>query len=351
MKKGLILNNESASTIPSGFCPQCGTEIPQKFLVCPGCQRLVYSDHLKLLSQNATQAEQEGRLSDALVSWREALELLPPRTKQFEALREKITDLGRQVDGLAPSNPNSAVVQEPKTLLGKNSGKAGIVGLLLVFLSKIKVLLLGLAKLHTLLSMLLAFGIYWSLWGWKFALGFVLSIYIHEMGHVMTLNRYGIKATAPLFIPGVGAFIRLQQKLTNPREDARVGLAGPIWGFGAAVVAYALFRATGDNVFAAIAQIGAWINLFNLMPVWQLDGGRGFQSLAGWQRWVILAVMGAMFYATGEKLLMILMLFGFIQAIRRDAPKEPDHIGLIEFAFLIVLLSIMTTIPVQTATP
>lgn len=334
--------------ISSQLCPQCGTEIPPRFLVCPGCQRLVYADRLNLLSKNAIQAEQERRLSDALASWREALELLPPRTKQFEALRAKITELGRQVDGLAPANSGSSVVQEPKSLLGKNSGKAGIVGLLLVALSKIKVLLFGLAKLHTLLSMLLAFGIYWSLWGWKFALGFVLSIYIHEMGHVTTLQRYGIKATAPLFIPGVGAFIRLQQKLTNPREDARVGLAGPIWGFGAAVLAYGLFWLTGDNVFAAIAQIGAWINLFNLMPVWQLDGGRGFQSLAWWQRWVLLAVMGVMLYTTGEKLLMILMLFGFIQAIRRDSPKEPDPIGMIEFAFLIVLLSIMTTIPVQT---
>ena len=335
-------------TTSPGICPQCGTEIPQKFLVCPGCHRLVYADQLNLLSKTATQAEQEGRLSDALASWREALELLPPRTKQFEALRERITELGRQMDGLTPASSESSVVQEPKSFLGKSKGKAGIVGLLLVALSKIKVLLLGLAKLHTLLSMLLAFGVYWSLWGWKFALGFVLSIYIHEMGHVTTLQRYGIKATAPLFIPGVGAFIRLQQKLTNPREDARVGLAGPIWGFGAAVLAYALFWATGDNVFAAIAQIGAWINLFNLMPVWQLDGGRGFQSLAWWQRWVVLAIMGAMLYTTGEKLLMILMLFGFIQAIRRDAPKEPDYVGMIEFAFLVILLSIMTTIPVQT---
>jgi Zn-dependent protease len=340
--------DEFKSTVSSRSCPQCGTEIPKNFLACPGCQRLVYADRLNGLSHKANQAEQDNRLSDALASWREALELLPPRSKQYEALREKITDLGRQVDGLSPADSNLSVVQEPKSLLGRNGGKAGLLGLLAVLLSKLKILLLGLAKLHTLLSMLLAFGIYWTLWGWKFALGFVLSIYIHEMGHVAALNRYGIKATAPLFIPGVGAFIRLQQKLTNPREDARVGLAGPIWGLVAALTAYALFRATGDMVFAAIAQIGAWINLFNLMPVWQLDGGRGFQSLARWQRWVMLAVMGLMLYDTGEKLLMILMVFAVFQAFRKDAPAEPDHIGLIEFAFLVVLLSIMTTIPVQT---
>jgi len=343
--------NDLNPNLSPNVCPQCGTEIPPRFLVCPGCQRLVYADRLNQLSKTATQAEREGRLSDALASWREALDLLPSRSTQAETLRAKITELGRQVDGLSPTGANSSVVQEQKSFFGKNKGKAGILGALAVLLSKLKVLLLGLGKLHTLLSMLLAFGVYWSIWGWKFALGFVLSIYIHEMGHVTALQRYGIKATAPLFIPGVGAFIRLQQKLTNPREDARVGLAGPIWGFGAAVVAYALFQATGDPIFAAIAQIGAWINLFNLMPVWQLDGGRGFQSLAGWQRWVLLAVMGLMLYFTGEKLLILLMALAFFQAIRKDAPSEPDNVGLIEFAFLLVLLSIMTTIPVQTATP
>ncbi len=340
--------NEFESIVSSRSCPQCGTEIPKNFLACPGCRRLVYADRLNELSKNATQAERENRPSDALAFWRGALDLLPPRSKQHEALREKITDLGRQVDGLSPTGSNPSVVQEQKSFFGKNGGKAGLLGLLAVFLSKIKLLLLGLAKLHTLLSMLLAFGVYWTFWGWKFALGFVLSIYIHEMGHVAALNRYGIKATAPVFIPGVGAFIRLQQKLTNPREDARVGLAGPIWGLGAALTAYALFRATGIMVFAAIAQIGAWINLFNLMPVWQLDGGRGFQSLSTWQRWVMLAVMGLMLYDTGEKLLMILMALAVFQAFRKDAPAEPDHIGLIEFAFLVVILSIMTTIPVQT---
>src|SRR2546428_13931548 len=73
--------------------------------------------------------------------------------------------------------------------------------------------------------MLLPMGWYGTIWGWKFARGFVVSIYIHEMGHVQALPRYGIKATAPMFIPGVGAFIRLKQYPTDRREDARVGLA------------------------------------------------------------------------------------------------------------------------------
>jgi Zn-dependent protease len=239
-------------------------------------------------------------------------------------------------------------VQEHRPLWAKNGGKAGLVGFLMVLLAKFKVLFLGLAKLNTLLSMLLFLGVYWNMWGWKFALGFVLSIYIHEMGHVAMLNHYGIKATSPVFIPFVGAIIRVKQTLADRRENARVGLAGPLWGLWAAGAAYALFRWTGDPIFAAIARTGAWINLFNLIPFWQLDGGRGFQSLSSWQRWVMISVMGLMLYATGEKLLLVLIALAFFQTLRRDIPAEGDAAGLGEFAFLVVVLSVMTLIPVQT---
>lgn len=320
---------------------------PPQFLVCPGCHRLLHADRLKQLIWEAQQAEQENRFSDALVFLRQALDLLPPRTKQYEALREKITELGQRVDGLSPSGYHSSVVQEHRSFFGKNGGKAGILGLLAVLLSKFKFLLLGLAKLPTLLTMLAFFGVYWSQFGWVFALGIVLSIYIHEMGHVEALNRYGIKATAPFFIPGFGALILVKQRLTNPREDARMGLAGPLWGLGAAIVAYALYKATGIQSLAAIARMGAWINLFNLIPFWQLDGGRGFHSLSSWQRWIILSVMGLMLYYTGEKLLMILMVFALFKAFSKNAPPEADTGGMAEFVFLVVILSLMCTIPVS----
>src|SRR5213076_3474994 len=90
--------------------------------------------------------------------------------------------------------------------------------------------LLGLTKAITFVSMLLSAGVYWTIWGWKFAVGVVLSIYVHETGHTQALQRYGIQATAPMFIPGIGAVIRLKQYPTDAREDARVGLAGPLWG-------------------------------------------------------------------------------------------------------------------------
>src|SRR5262249_35422736 len=145
------------------------------------------------------------------------------------------------------------------------------VGLLL--LTKGKLILLGLTKLSTLTTMLGAMGVYWALYGWKFAVGLVLAIYIHEMGHVWELRRFGIAATAPVFIPGFGALVMLKQRPPTVGQDARVGLAGPIWGMVTACATLALFWATNAPIWAALTRFGAWINLFNLIPVWQLDGG------------------------------------------------------------------------------
>src|SRR5206468_952877 len=92
---------------------------------------------------------------------------------------------------------------------------------------------------------------------WKFALGLVASIYVHEMGHVAALLKYGVRASAPMFIPGLGAVIRMKQALGDPQQEARVGLAGPAWGVGAALAAYAAFLGTGLSYEAFIASDSA----------------------------------------------------------------------------------------------
>ena len=125
-------------------------------------------------------------------------------------------------------------------------------------LTKAKFVLLGLTKLNTLLSMMAFFAVYWTMFGWKFALGFVLAIYIHEMGHVVALRKYGIAASAPMFVPFLGAFVRMRQYPANVGQDARVGLAGPIWGLGASVVAWLGALITGQPIWYAIAHTSAW---------------------------------------------------------------------------------------------
>jgi len=187
--------------------------------------------------------------------------------------------------------------------------------------------------------------------GWKFAVGLVLSIYIHEMGHVQALQRYGIKATAPMFIPGFGAVIRLKQYPANAR-GRRAGRAGrPALGLGAALAAYIVYRATGIGVWGAIAHFGAWVNLFNLVPVWQLDGARGFRALTRQQRWIAVAVIAGIWLVTSEGLLVLLGIAAAATAGFAHAADEPDHTALGQYAFLVAVLALMTWIAVPGTGP
>ena len=323
-------------------CPQCGTDVAPALLACPSCQRLVHADELKRLAAAAEQATQAGDSSAALAAWREALDLLPRDSTQHQVVSARVLELSRAIDR-APGPAK-------QSRLGKGAAGLGALGALLVkfkfalifLLTKAKLLLLGLTKASTFFTMVLSAGVYWTIWGWKFALGVVLSIYVHEMGHVQALQRYGIKATAPMFIPGVGAVVRLKQYPADRREDARVGLAGPIWGLGAAVVAYGVYRATGSGIWGAIAHFGAWVNLFNLLPVWQLDGGRGFRALTRGQRWIAAAMIGAMWLVTGEGLLVLLGLAAAASAGFTEGADQPDPTILVQYGLLVVLLSLVS---------
>ncbi len=249
----------------------------------PGLARLVHGDKLTALAQAAREATERGEISAALAAWRDALALLPANSKQHEVIASRITELGDRLgeSSAAPSAARPAATH-PRGPAVRMATGLGAVGLMAW---KFKALLAGFTKGTTLLTMLASLGVYWTLWGWQFALGLVLSIYVHEMGHVIALRRYGFRATAPMFIPGLGALVRLQQKVVNPREDAAIGLAGPNYGLGAAAVALGLWFATDQPVFAAVAGVGAWINIFNLLPIAMLDGGRGFHAMAPASGW------------------------------------------------------------------
>ncbi len=320
-------------------CARCDTELAATLLSCPACHTLVYRDKLKQLAADAESDEQAGNGAGALEKWRAALPLLPSESQQYATINTKIAELARRT-GAPQTTP------KPQHPLRRLWG-AIVTGVVIV-LSKLKLLLLGLTKLSTLASMLLFLGVYWSLWGWQFALGFVVCIYIHEMGHVSALRHYGIAATAPMFIPGIGALVRLKQYPPTPRADARVGLAGPIWGLGAALACYAVFLATGAQIWGAIAKTAGFLNLFNLIPVWQLDGGRGFRSLSRVERWIMLAVTLVAWWLTKEGLLLLIALGAIYRAFQKDAPTERDPVGLAIFTGLIAALSWLSIISVRT---
>ena len=342
-------------------CESCGTQLAPGLLACPGCHRLVHGDQLKDLAASANEAERQGDVRAALVNWREVLGLLPTGTRQYEQVEARISVLGRRAEtapilGPAVSDPAPAGVAEDSGWSGKKAGVAGLgaIGLFLLkfkfalifLLTKVKFLALGLTKASTFLSMLAFFGVYWQLFGWQFGLGLVLSIYVHEMGHVYVLHRYGVKAGAPMFIPGLGALVRLKQALNDVRQDARVGLAGPVWGLGAALTSYAGSIALDSPVLAAIAKMGALINLFNLIPIWQLDGGRAFRALSRSQRWLAAAAVALAWTQTDEGLLFLLTLGAAFRAISEPGPKEPDRGALIQYVVLVGAFSALLMIPV-----
>ena len=274
-------------------CRGCGSEIAPSLLSCPACHWLVHADTLKQLAQDAERAAAGHDTTGAPRAWREALDLLPAGSRQHQTISEKVQTLTRAVVADPDSAAGAGAPESHRHAFLKRAGSLGVLALLLwkfkfvvaFILTKGKLLLLGLTKGTTFLSMLVSLGVYWAAWGWKFALGVVVSIYIHEMGHVAQLQRFGIKASAPMFIPGFGAFVRLKQHPATPAEDASVGLAGPLWGLGASLAAYGVFLVTAIGIWAAIAQWSARINS-SPSPVWQLDGSRGFQASrapsAGW---------------------------------------------------------------------
>lgn len=319
------------------LCSSCGAAVARTLLNCPVCHKLIYAEELNRLAAEAGVLEQSGDFMGAITLWRQALQLLPAGTVQHKTVAEKIAVL----TGHAPGPQ-----QAPKKRFWQRVVEAGPVGVVLLVLSKAKFLLLGLTKAGTLFSMLLSFGVYVTIFGWKFAAGLLICIYIHEMGHVAALLRLGIKASAPMFIPGFGALVRLHQYPANPHEDATVGLAGPLWGLGATIGAALVWYMTGWDSWAAIARASAWINLFNLIPIWQLDGGRGFRALNKQQRWMAVFVLAAMFFITGEGLLLIMAGLAIYRAVSKDAPQEFDGNILAQYALLVVLLSILSMIPV-----
>jgi Zn-dependent protease len=164
--------------------------------------------------------------------------------------------------------------------------KLGAAGAAIVALfAKLKALLLLAPKikiLATAASALVSVAAYSLLWGWQFAAGFVVLIFIHEMGHVFALRRHGIKASAPMFVPFMGAVIWARSLGDDALTEARVGLAGPYFGAAASAVVAIVGLATHTGLLEALGYIGFLLNLFNLMPVVPLDGGRAMAAMAPW---------------------------------------------------------------------
>jgi Zn-dependent protease len=308
----------------------------------------VHAVELEALARRAQNLETNGETAASAEVWREALRFLPSGSNQAAAIQQRIASLQAAIRIADNAKPQSKWV--------KRLGPLGVaVALLLKFktvillgLSKGKFLLLGLGKAKTVLSMFATMGLYWSLYGWKFGIAFVLGIYVHEMGHVWMLRHYGLRASAPMFIPGFGAFVSMYDSPANAGQDARIGLAGPLWGAAAALFFLVPAALTGQGVWMAVAHATAYINLFNLTPIWTLDGGRAFRALDQKQRIILLAAMAILGLVTGEGIFLVLTLgAAFRTFYQKDHASEPDQGALIQFGGLLLLFgAILALIPV-----
>lgn len=178
-------------------------------------------------------------------------------------------------------------------------------------------LLLKLKVVTTGASMFVSIAAYAWFWGLPFAIGFVLLIFVHELGHVLELRRQGIPASAPLFIPFLGAVIGMKQLPDDAWKEARVALAGPILGSVGAAACWIAGEATGSELLIGLAFVGFFLNLFNLIPIVPLDGGRAAGALHPVFWFVGLLMMLALVVLRPNPILILIVILGGLDLWRR----------------------------------
>jgi Zn-dependent protease len=247
-------------------CPRCSAPLPPGVVACPNCGLFVHLERLQQLSAEAMQFESTNPTTAAAI-WNQALPLLPADSPQYQMIRNRI---GVLAAGFAPPDmptaPGQRVVKPPDSL--------------------------SIALLKTIGSMIVSIIVY--AWYFEkiihapyfesiiFAAGFVVLMLVHELGHVIANRYYGISASPPIFIPFMGAVINLRQRPPNAKVEAIIGIGGPVLGTIGAIVCYLLYLQTGQQILLVTSYFGFMLNLFNLLPVPPLDGGRVTAAVSPW---------------------------------------------------------------------
>jgi Zn-dependent protease len=297
-------------------CRRCSEELAPGALVCAKCHALVHSEQLDQLAAEAKEFEAKRDLRQARERWLMGLPLLPANSRQADWIQNHARSLDAEADRL----------QQPESE-NKWAQKLGPVGPLAVLLAKGKFLLSAIFKLKFLLSFVAFFGFYWAAFGAKFGIGFAVLILIHEMGHYIDIKRRGLPAEMPVFLPGLGAYVRWQALGVPIETQAEVSLAGPFAGFLAAVACTAIWYQTNDPLWAALARSGAWLNVLNLIPIWMLDGGHAALALSKMERIILLTASLALWLLLGENLFFLVALgAGYQVFFAGDLPARPSRV-------------------------
>src|ERR687885_470010 len=224
----------------------------------------------------------------------------------------------------APLGP----AQPPRTPLIKRAlAPLAALGALLAKFKGVLLLLPKLKLLTTFATMGLSVAAYALIWGWPFAAGFVALLFVHESGHAIQMRREGVKPSWMVFIPFMGAAVGARSLGGNALAEARIGLAGPVLGSLGAAAVYLARPPSGSELLLALAYTGFLLNLFNLLPIVPLDGGRAMAAMSPWVWGVGFVGLLALFVVHPNPILAIILLLGGMEGWRRFRSRRSGEEG------------------------
>jgi len=220
---------------------------------------------------------------------------------------------------LGRPRPFGATTKRRQSALGRLLAPLAGLG---VLLAKLKFLLVALLKFKIFLTagtMLISIVAYATLWGIGLpaAIGFVILLFIHEMGHWVVMRLKGVPASAPIFIPFLGAVIGMRGMPRSVKDEAEIGIAGPIAGTAGALACVGLGTLYGGHLWPLLGVMGLFLNLFNLLPVSPLDGGRIVAAVSRWLWIVGLIGLVALFVVWHNPFLLLIGVIGGAETIAR----------------------------------
>ncbi len=289
-------------------CARCSHYLPDGALACPECGTLAYGPYLNNLAALAASAERAGNLPEARERWNNSLAWLPSDAKQAEQIQQHLAVLDNR--------QQAATAKQARW-----TKRLGPFAPILLGAAKLKSAFFLLFKLKFLVGFLPFFGLYWLLFGWRFALGFMLGIVVHEMGHYIAVRRRGLKADLPAFTFG-RAYVRWYNEGLPLAAIASISLAGPLFGLGAALLCAGIFAWTHQPLFAALTYAIAWLNLINLIPVLRMDGAQATLALSRLQRGLMLAACIILFALMHEGVFLFLAAGMTWRMFTNDLPEQ-----------------------------
>jgi Zn-dependent protease len=300
-------------------CPHCGTPLQYGEFTCSNCGASANLRQLDDIAAEALRLEPINPPAAAMV-WRQALDLLPPDSPEYHQIDQRASALaagwvppGAAVQQRVQSNWSPGVREVPNAGPAPRAVRPPDP--------------MPLALLKTIGSMIVAAAVYYfyPFHDFTIAIGFVVLMMVHEMGHVFATWYYGLSASPPIFIPYLGAVINLREQPANALVESVIGIGGPLLGTIGAVACYFIALSThGDLQFEllVVTQLAFMLNLFNLLPVPPLDGGRITAAVSPWI-WIaglaglaLLLVNYILAGATFGVIILLLLLFYALPRIR-----------------------------------